>query len=144
MKKIQKATWVKVAEVGVQTIPPVVTLLAMGPAFVTKTTTAISAAALLVGLIVALVFKDATKKFFTSQPAFKTTLVAFLFSLIAVSLGQQILIVSGVALVANGCSVPLHMWYDSLTRPITSDEMLNSLEVMVKENKANENRNETH
>jgi hypothetical protein len=85
-------------------------------------------------VILALIFKDATKKIFQTPSAFKTCLICFLFSLIAVSLGQQMLQISATALISGACAVPLNMWYNNETKPATTDDIVKALEGMVKEN----------
>ena len=130
---MSKSTWIKIAAVGVQAVPPVVVLLVNAPVFIERTDKAISAAAILVAVILALIFKDATKKIFTMPSAFKTCLFCFLFSLIAVSLGTQMLQISATALISGACAIPLNMWYNNETKPATTDDIVKALEGMVKE-----------
>ena len=131
---MKKSTWIKLAAVGVHAVPPVVVLLANAPVFIERTDKAISAAAILVAVILALIFKDATKKIFSMPSAFKTCLICFLFSLVAVSLGTQMLQISATALISGACAVPLNMWYNNETKPATTDDIVKALEGMVKEN----------
>ena len=136
---MKKSTWIKLAAVGVQAVPPVVVLLVNAPVFIERTDKAISAAAILVAVILALIFRDATKKIFQTPSAFKTCLICFLFSLIAVSLGQQMLQISATALISGACAVPLNMWYNNETKPATTDDIVKALEGMVKESKDESN-----
>lgn len=136
------AVWIKVANIGVTAVPPVVVLCANMPVFVESTTKTISAAGILVAIILACIFRDATKKIFTTPSAFKTCVFVFLFSLIAVSLGEQLLQISTTALISGACGVPLNMWYNSVTKPATTDDVLEALESVVKgENNENNNEN---
>ena len=130
---MKKATWIKLAAVGVTAAPPVVVLLLNAPVFIQRTDKAISAAAILACIICALIFKDATKKIFQTPSAFKTCVVVFLFSLISVSLGEQLLQISATALVSGACGVPLNMWYNKETQPATTDDIVEALEGLVKE-----------
>ena len=132
---MKKSTWIKLAAVGVQAVPPVVVLLVNAPVFVERTNKAVSAAAILVAVILALIFRDATKKIVETPSAFKTCLFCFLFSLIAVSLGTQMLQISATALISGMCAIPLNMWYNNETKPATTDDIVKALEGMVKENK---------
>ena len=132
MKK--EATWIKIAATSVAAIPPVVVLCLNFPVFVQRTDKAISAAAILVAIVCALIFKDATKKIFQTPSAFKTCVIVFILSYIAVALGEQMLQISATALVSGACAVPLNMWYNYKTRPVTTDEMLKELKNLVKEN----------
>jgi hypothetical protein len=136
---MKKSTWIKLAAVGVQAVPPVVVLLVNAPVFIERTDKAVSAAAILVAVILALIFRDATKKVFQTPSAFKTCLICFLFSLIAVSLGQQMLQISATALISGACAVPLNMWYNNETKPATTDDIVKALEGMVKESKDESN-----
>ena len=137
---MKKSTWIKIFAVAVQAVPPVIVLLVNAPVFIERTDTAISAAAILVAVILALIFRDATRKIFETPSAFKTCLFCFLFSMIAISLGEQIMYISGTALISGVCAIPINMWYNHETRPATTNEILDALEDMVKEN-ANENNN---
>lgn len=132
---MKKSTWIKLAAVTTQAVPPVVVLLLNAPVFIERTDKAVSAAAILVAVILALIFRDATKKIFQTPSAFKTCLICFLFSLIAVSLGTQILEISATALISGACAIPLNMWYNNETKPATTDDIVKALEEMVKENK---------
>ena len=138
---MKKSTWIKTFAVATQAVPPVVVLLINAPVFIERTDKAISAAAILVAVILALIFKDATRKIFQTPGAFKTCVFCFLFSLIAVSLGEQILYISATALISGVCAMPLNMWYNYETRPATTNDILKALEGMVKEN-TDENNNE--
>lgn len=146
MKKIKKSTWIKTAAIAVTAVPPIVVLCLNFPVFVERTDRAISAAALLVAIICACIFKDATKKLFQTPSAFKICIIAFVLSYISVSLGEQILQISATALISGACGIPLNMWYNYETKPATSDDMINAIKDLVKteggenseENKPNE------
>lgn len=146
MKKIKKSTWIKTAAIAVTAVPPIVVLCLNFPIFVERTDKAISAAALLVAIICACIFKDATKKLFQTPSAFKICIIAFVLSYISVSLGEQILQISATALISGACGIPLNMWYNYETKPATSDDMINAIKDLVKteggenseENKPNE------
>ena len=88
---MKKATWIKIAATGVAAVPPVVVLLINMPVFIQNTGKSLSAASIFVILILALIFRDATKKFISTPSAFKTCLIVFILSLIAVNLGEQML-----------------------------------------------------
>ena len=92
-------------------------------------------------IILALIFKDATKKIFATPSAFKTCVVVFLVSLIAVNLGAQMLQISATALVSGACGIPLGMWYNHETKPATTDDVVEALKDIVKE-KGNEKKSD--
>lgn len=136
-----KATWIKVAQVAVTALPPVIVLCINFPVFIESTGKSISAAGILVAIILALIFKDATKKIFATPSAFKTCLIVFLISLIAVNLGTQMLQISATALVSGACGIPLGMWYNHETKPATTDDIVTALQDLVKE-KGNEEKSD--
>ena len=138
---MKKSTWIKVAQVGVTAVPPVVVLCMNFPVFIESTGKSISAAGILVAIILALIFKDATKKIFATPSAFKTCLIVFLLSLIAVNLGTQMLQISATALISGACGIPLGMWYNSETKPATTDDVVSELQKLVKE-KGNEEKSD--
>lgn len=129
---MKKTTLIKIASVCVAGIPPVVVLCCNMPVFIEQTGKAISAAALLVGVILVLIFKDATKKFFQTPSAFKTCVVVFILSLIAVNLGEQMLQISLTAMISGACALPLNMWYNNLTQPASTDDIVDALKDLVK------------
>lgn len=131
MKK--KTFWIKAVQVAITAIPPVVVLCVNFPVFVESTSKGLSAAGLLVAVILALIFKDATKKIFATPSAFKTCLMVFLLSLIAVNLGEQMLQISATALISGACGIPLGMWYNFETKPATTDDVVEALKGLVKE-----------
>lgn len=137
---MKKTTWIKIAAVCVAAIPPVVVLGINFPVFIERTDKAISAASLLVAVILACVFKDATKKFFQTPSAFKICLIVFIFSYISISLGEQMLQISGTALISGACGIPLNMWYNFETQPATTDDMIDAMKNLLKENE-DENTN---
>ena len=130
---MKKSTWIKAFQVAVTAIPPVVVLFMNMPVFIESTGKSISAAGILVAIILALIFRDATKKIFATPSAFKTCLIVFLLSLIAVNLGEQMLMISATALVSGACGIPLGMWYNAETKPATTDDVINALKDLVKE-----------
>lgn len=142
MKKIKKTTWIKAAAISVAAIPPIVVLCLNFPIFVERTDKAISAAALLVAIICACIFKDATKKIFQTPSAFKICVIAFILSYISVSLGEQILQISATALISGACGIPLNMWYNYETKPATTDEMIDAIKELVKPNEGGEKNEE--
>lgn len=130
---MKKSVWIKICQVGITAIPPVVVLCMNFPVFAESTGKSISAAAVLVAIILALIFKDATKKIFATPSAFKTCLIVFLLSLIAVNLGHQMLQISATALISGACGIPLGMWYNAETKPATTNDVLTAIKDLVKE-----------
>ena len=129
---MKKSTWIKTAQIAVSAIPPIIVLCVNFPIFTQSTNACISAATLLVGIICACIFKDATKKIFQTPSAFKTCVIMFILSYIAVSLGEQILLISATALVSGACGIPLGMWYNYETQPATTDDIITALKDVIK------------
>lgn len=140
MKK--KTFWIKAAQVAVTAIPPVVVLCVNFPVFLESTGKSISAAGVLVALILAMIFKDATKKIFTTPSAFKTCIFVFLISLVAVNLGAQMLQISATALVSGACGIPLGMWYNAETQPATTDDIVKELKNLTNKGEGNEKKSD--
>lgn len=138
---MKKATWIKLASTLVAAAPPVIVLCLNFSVFTERADKAISAAALLVAIICACIFKDATKKIFEMPSAFKTCVIMFVLSYVAVTLGEQILQISATALISGACAIPLNMWYNYETKPASTNEMITALKALVgKEKKDEENR----
>ena len=131
---MKKATWIKIAALGVTAIPPVVVLCCNFPVFIQDTGKTISAAAILVAIICACIFKDATKKIFQTPSAFKTCVIVFILSYMGVTLGEQLLQISATALVSGACGVPLNMWYNYETKPESTDDILKGIKSLLKSN----------
>ena len=141
---MKKSTWIKIAQVGITAIPPVVVLCMNFPVFIESTGKSLSAAGILVAVVLALIFKDATKKIFATPSAFKTCLIVFLLSLIAVNLGTQMLQISATALLSGACGIPLGMWYNAETKPATTDDIVSELQKLVKEKDDEEKSDENN
>jgi uncharacterized membrane protein YfcA len=103
------------------------------PVFIESTGKSISAAGILVAVILAMIFKDATRKIFATPSAFKTCVIVFLISLVAVNLGYQMLQISATAMVSGACGIPLGMWYNAETKPATTDDIVKELQKLTKE-----------
>lgn len=140
---MRKSTWIKIFQIGVTAVPPVVVLCLNFPVFAESTGKSISAAAVLVAVLLACIFKDATKKVFSTPSGFKICLFTFLFSLIAVNLGHQMLQISATALISGACGIPLGMWYNAETKPATTDDVVKAIKDLVKEKDDNEKSDET-
>lgn len=140
---MRKSTWIKIFQVGVTAVPPVVVLCLNFPVFAESTGKSISAAAVLVAVLLACIFKDATKKVFSTPSGFKICLFTFLFSVIAVNLGHQMLQISATALISGACGIPLGMWYNAETKPATTDDVVKAIKDLVKEKGDNEKSDET-
>lgn len=139
---MKKSTWIKAFQVAVTAVPPVVVLCANFPVFAESTGKCISAAGILVALILAMIFRDATKKIFSTPSAFKTCVIVFLLSLIAVNLGEQMLQISSTALISGACGIPLGMWYNAETKPATTNDIVNELKKMVNKGEGNNEKSD--
>ena len=135
---MKKATWIRIAQIGVTAVPPVVVLCCYFPDFIKDTGTTISAAGLLVAIILACIFRDQTKKLFQTPSAFKICLCVFIISLISLKLGEQMLVISATALISGACGVPLNIWYNHETKPATTDDLLDAMQDFVKGDNVNE------
>ncbi len=124
----KKATVIKIIATALQIIPVLVALGVNAPIIVSRWDKTVSVAAIVVIIILACIFKDATKKFISTPSAFKFSLAIFIISLLALSLGEQLLIISATSLISGLVVLPLNMWYNYLTRPVTAEELKKIME----------------
>ena len=124
----KKATVIKIIATALQIIPVLVALGINAPIIVSRWDKTVSVAAIVVIIILACIFRDATRKFISTPSAFKFSLVIFISSLLALSLGEQLLIISATSLISGLVVLPLNMWYNYLTRPVSAEELKNMLE----------------
>lgn len=141
---MKKATWIKLASTLVAAAPPVIVLCLNFPVFTERTDKAISAAALLVAIICACIFKDATKKIFEMPSAFKICVIMFVLSYVSVTLGEQILQISATALVSGACAMPLNMWYNHETQPASTNDIITALKELVGKEKKDEEKRQSN
>lgn len=124
----KKAMTIKIIATVLQIIPVLVALCINAPIIVSRWDKTVSVAAIVAFIIIACIFKDAVKKFISTPSAFKFSLMIFILCLISLSLGEQLLIISATSLLSGLVCLPLNMWYNYLTRPITTEEMKEILE----------------
>lgn len=128
----KKAIFVRILEVLVRILPPLITLICYGDVIIARADRTISVAAIFVMLIVFLVFRDVRKKIFDTPSAFKIMLFVFIISILGYILGEQMFWISATGLVGSIVAIPLNIWYKKLTRPATKDELIKALEGMSK------------
>jgi hypothetical protein len=83
-------------------------------------------AAFIIGLGL-LVFKDLTRRILKAPAGFGYILLVFLFSLFGIYIATPLLYLSGSALISSICAYPLTIWYNYLTRPVTTNDLVASL-----------------
>lgn len=132
---MKKTMWIKVVASLIAAIPPVVVLIVNYPVIVSRADKIISVAALVVAIILMLIFKDAVKRFFQTPGYLKFSIVILVLSLISLSLGEQMFKISLTATISGLCALPLNIYYNYLTKPATSREVLNAMNALAKENK---------
>lgn len=132
---MKKTMWIKVVASLIAAIPPVVVLIVNYPVIVSRADKIISVAALVVAIILMLIFKDAVKRFFQTPGYLKFSIVILVLSLISLSLGEQMFQISLTATISGLCALPLNIYYNYLTKPATSREVLNAMNALAKENK---------
>lgn len=135
----KKAFWIKFAQVLITAVPPVVALVLMFPDFL-YVKKAISAAAFVVIIVLLCIFKDALKRIVSLPSGFGFCLIVFVFSLISLNIGEQLLIMSGICMVSGLLGMPFDMWHKHVTRPPTKDETYEMLKEMTqKDEKSDKN-----
>lgn len=131
---MKKTLWIKIVASLIAAIPPVVVLILNYPVIVSRADRVVSIAALLVAIILTLIFKDAVKRFFQTPGYLKFSIVILILSLISLSLGDQMFKLSLTATISGLCALPLNIWYNYLTKPVTSREFLDVMKTFGKEN----------
>lgn len=128
---MQKSTKIKIAAVSVQAVPVFTVLGLYTPMFVERTNTALSAASLFVMLVCAMLFRDTFKNFLAKPTAFKTSVIICLLSYIAMSIGEQLFIISLTSVCSSLAASPLNSWYDIETGKKSKDDFIQQFEKML-------------
>jgi len=131
---MKKTTWLKTAIVSLQTIPVTLVTLYNFPVFVEQASTGIAAVGALLGLFLALIFRENFKEFFKTPSTFKISLVIFLLSLIAVNIGEQFLVISGTVVASTLVSTPLTTIYENVKSDDNKSKILDDLKGLVDKN----------
>lgn len=119
----KKARIIKIIAILIQVIPLLVVLGLYSPIIVSKWDKTVSVCAIIVGILLCCIFKDAVKKFFQRPSGFVISLIIFVFCLIGMSLGEQLLIISATSLISGLVALPLNVWYNYLTRPASAEDI---------------------
>lgn len=120
----KKAIFIKIIATILQIAPVLVALFVWcGPVIVSRADKVISVSAIVAIIIICIALKDAVRRFYQTPSLWKFAIVIFAFSLIAYSLGEQLLILSAVTLLGSIVTIPLNMWYNYLVRPVTAEEL---------------------
>lgn len=119
----KKARIIKIIAILIQVIPLLVVLGLYSPIIVSRADKTVSVCAIVVAIILACIFKDSVKKFFQRPSAFIFSLIIFIGCLIYQSLGDQMLVISATALISGLIALPLNIWFNYLTRPVTAEDL---------------------
>lgn len=131
---MKKAIWIKIIACLIAAIPPVIVLIYNYPIMVSRPDKAISMVALVVGVILLLIFKDGVKKFLKTPGYLKFSIIILIISLLASTLGDQLTLISMTATISGVCALPLNIWYDYLTKPVSTNDILDIMRNIGKEN----------
>lgn len=130
---MKKAIWIKVIACLIAAIPPIVVLICNYPIMVSRPDTAISMVALIVAVILLLIFKDAVARFLKTPGYLKFSVIILIISILASNLGDQLLLISLTATISGVCALPLNIWYNYLTKPVSTNDMLDIMRNIGKE-----------
>lgn len=128
---MKKTTILKASSILVQATPPILVTLLNFDVFVENTGKSIALGGILLALILSLIFKDAVKQFISTPSTVKVSLILFILSFIAVTIGHQVLMISGAALAGGAGGTLLDSIDKNIKKPDKADELLNALKGLV-------------
>lgn len=121
---MKKSTKIRIAALIVFLIPVLAGAVYCAPLIIHRWDKCVSFAGIVVAIIIFVAFKDAAKRFLSTPTLLKTSIVCVVVSLIAVSLGNDLLILSSCALLGALLSLPFVIWYNVEIRPPTNKEVM--------------------
>lgn len=131
---MKKTTILKTSSILVQATPPILVTLLNFDVFVENTGKSIALGGVLLALILSLIFKDAFKKFITTPSALKVSLILFIISFIAVTIGHQVLMISGAAIAGGVGGTLLDSINNNIKKPDKTDDLIKAIEGLVNNN----------
>ena len=121
---MKKSTKIRIASLIVFLTPVLAGAIYCAPLIVQRWDKCLSFAGIVVAIIIFVAFKDAAKRFLSTPTLLKTSIICVIISLLAVSLGQDLLILSACALAGALLSLPFVIWYNMEIRPPTNKEVM--------------------
>ena len=121
---MKKSTKIRIAALIAYLTPVLAGAIYCAPLIIQRWDKCVSFAGIVVIIIVLVAFRDAAKRFLSTPTLFKTSVIALIVSLIAVSLGEDLLILSACAMVGGLISLPFTIWYNMEIRPPTNKEVI--------------------
>lgn len=119
----KKAKLIKAIAILIQVIPLLVVLGIYSPVLVSRWDKALSISAIIVIILLCMIFKDATKKILQRPSGFLFSGIIFGLCLVMSSVGEQMLVISATSLISGLVALPFNVWFNSLTRPITREDL---------------------
>ena len=119
----KKTLTIKILALCIQIIPILVVFGLYCPVFISRWDKALSAGAIVVIVILSLIFKDAFKRIIHRPSAFIFSGIIFVMCLIMCSIGDQVMVLSATSLMSGLAALPLNMWYNTLTRPLSPEDL---------------------
>lgn len=121
---MKKSTKIRIAALIVFLIPVLAGAIYCAPLIIHRWDKCLSFAGIVVAIILFFAFRDAAKRFLSTPTLFKTSLISVIISLIAVTLGEDLLILSTCALAGGILSLPFTIWYNIEIRPPTNKDVM--------------------
>ena len=119
----KKAKIIKAIAIIIQVVPLLVVLGIYSPVLVSRWDKALSISAIIVIILLAMIFRDATKKILQRPSGFLFSGIIFVLCMISNSIGDQLLVISATSLISGLIALPFNVWFNSLTRPITKEDL---------------------
>ncbi len=121
---MKKSTKIRIASLIVFLTPVLAGAIYCAPLIIHRWDKCLSFAGIVVAIILFVAFKDAAKRFLSTPTLLKTSIICVIISLIATTLGEDLLILSTCALVGALLSLPFVIWYNVEIRPPTNKEVM--------------------
>ena len=119
----KKAKIIKAIAIIIQVVPLLVVLGIYSPVLVSRWDKALSISAIIIIILLAMIFRDATKKILQRPSGFLFSGIIFVLCMISNSIGDQLLVISATSLISGLIALPFNVWFNSLTRPITKEDL---------------------
>lgn len=145
MKK--KTTWIKILEIAMQVVPITIYVILNYKSFIKTPSQMIGMGAIVVLLTFLFIFKDSIRRFYKTPGAFKFALTVFILAGLGLWVGESLFALATVELISISLSIPVQIWYNYMTKPATSQDMMSALkEILNKKetDKSDEKSNENN
>lgn len=118
----KKAKIIKIIALCIQIIPLLLVVGINAPVLVSRWDKALSSSAILVLILLAVIFRDASRRILAKPSGFFISAIVFGLCMMNISIGEELMTVSATSLISSLIAMPLNTWYNYLTRPLSTEE----------------------